>query len=97
MGKSILFMTPLKTCWGGGISFRMGLHDGNRSDTVDIPQAIEQSASLGLDGLRDLVADSKAYTPRALGLCRETSMGLATLAPRLCAFRQEVDAWGHRP
>jgi transposase len=51
----------------GGIPLRMGLHDGNRSDTVDVPQAIEQRPALGLDGLRGLVADSKAYTPRTLG------------------------------
>lgn len=80
----------------GGIPLRMGLHDGNRSDTVDVPQAIEQSAVLGLGGLRGLVADSKAYTPRTLGLCRETGMGLVTLVPRTCAIRQEVEAWGQR-
>jgi transposase len=51
----------------GGIPLRMGLHDGNRSDTVDVPQAIEQSAALGLDGLRGIVADSKAYTPAPWG------------------------------
>ena len=80
----------------GGIPLRMGLHDGNRSDTVDVPQAIEQSAALGLDGLRGLVADSKAYTPRTLGLCRETGMGLVTLVPRTCAIRQEVESWGQQ-
>jgi transposase len=80
----------------GGIPLRMGLHDGNRSDTVDVPQAIEQSAALGLDGLRGLVADSKAYTPRTLGLCQETGMGLVTLVPRTCAIRQEVETWGQQ-
>lgn len=80
----------------GGIPLRMGLHDGNRSDTVDVPQAIEQSAALGLDGLHGLVADSKAYTPRTLGLCRETGMGLVTLVPRTCAIRQEVESWGQQ-
>jgi transposase len=80
----------------GGIPLRMGLHDGNRSDTVDIPQAMAQSAALGLDGLRGLVADSKAYTPRTLGLCRETGMGLVTLVPRTCAIRQEVESWGQQ-
>jgi hypothetical protein len=74
----------------------MGLHDGNCSDTIDVPQAIEQSAALGLDGLRGLVADSKAYTPRTLGLCRETGMGLVTLVPRTCAIRQEVERWGQQ-
>jgi transposase len=80
----------------GGIPIRMGLHDGNRSDTVDVPQAIEQSAALGLGGLRGIVADSKAYTPRTLGLCRETGMGLVTLVPRTCAIRQEVEVWGQK-
>jgi transposase len=80
----------------GGIPLRMGLHDGNRSDTLDVPQAIKQSAALGLDGLRGIVADSKAYTPRTLGLCRETGMGLVTLVPRTCAIRQAVEAWGQR-
>jgi len=68
----------------------MGLHDGNRSDTVDIPEATKQSMALGLGGLRGIVADSKAYTPRTLGLCRENGMGLVTLVPRTCAIRQEV-------
>ena len=80
----------------GGIPLRMGLHDGNRSDTVDIPEAIEQSVALGLGGLRGIVADSKAYTPRTLGLCRETGMGLVTLVPRSCAIRQEVERWGQQ-
>ena len=80
----------------GGIPLRMGLHDGNRSDTVDVPQAIEQSAALDLDGLRGLVADSKAYTPRTLGLCQEIGMGLVTLVPRTCAIRQEVERWGQQ-
>jgi hypothetical protein len=38
----------------------MGLHDGNHSDIVDIPEAIEQSVTLGFGGLRGIVADSKA-------------------------------------
>lgn len=80
----------------GGLPLRMGLHDGNRSDTVDVPQAIEQSVALGLDGLHGIVADSKAYTPRTLGLCRETGMGLVTLVPRTCAIRQEVETWGQK-
>ena len=27
----------------GGLPLHMGLHDGNASDTVDVPRAIEQS------------------------------------------------------
>lgn len=43
-----------------------------------------------------MVADSKAYTQRPLGLCLETGMGLVTLVPRTCCIRQEVEAWGQR-
>jgi hypothetical protein len=74
----------------------MGLHDGNTSDSVDVPRAIEQSMALHLGGLQGMVADSKAYTQRRLGLCLETGMGLVTLVPRTCSIRQEVEAWGQR-
>lgn len=80
----------------GGLPLRLGLHDGNASDTVDVPRALEQSLALPLDGLQGLVADSKAYTQRTLGLCLETGMGLVTLVPRTCSIRQEVEAWGQR-
>jgi transposase len=80
----------------GGLPLRMSLHDGNRSDTIDVPQAIEESLALHLDGLRGIVADSKAYTQRTLGLCLETGMGLVTLVPRTCAIRQEVEKWGQK-
>ena len=80
----------------GGLPLRMGLHDGNTSDNVDVPRAIEQSLALNLDGLQGMVADSKAYTQRTLGLCLETGMGLVTLVPRTCGIRQEVEAWGQR-
>jgi transposase len=74
----------------------MGLHDGNTSDTVDVLQAIHQSVALHLDGLQGLVADSKAYTQRTLGLCLETGMGLVILVPRTCGIRQAVEAWGQQ-
>ncbi|ETX03897.1 MAG: hypothetical protein ETSY2_31905 [Candidatus Entotheonella gemina] len=80
----------------GGLPLRMGLHDGNTSDSVDVPRAIEQSVALNLSGLKGLVADSKAYSQRTLGLCLETGMGLVTLVPRTCDIRQEVEAWGQR-
>jgi transposase len=80
----------------GGLPLCLGLHDGNTSDSVDVPRAIEQSLALNLDGLQGMVADSKAYTQRTLGLCLETGMGLVTLVPRTCGIRQEVEAWGQR-
>lgn len=80
----------------GGLPLRMELHDGNRSDTIDVPQAIEQSVAFQLEGLHGIVADSKAYTQRTLGLCLETGMGLVTLVPRTCAIRQEVETWGQQ-
>ena len=78
----------------GGLPLRMGLHDGNTSDSIDVPRAIKESLALGLDGVKGIVADSKAYSQRTLGLCLEQQMGLVTLVPRTCAIRQEVEAWG---
>jgi transposase len=44
----------------GGLPLRMGLRNGNTSDSVEVPQAIEESLALGLGGLKGIVADSKA-------------------------------------
>jgi hypothetical protein len=41
-----------------------------------------------------MVAESKAYGKRTLGLCLEKRVGLITLVPRTCAVRQELEAWG---
>jgi len=70
----------------GGVPLRMGLHDGNTNDSVDVPQAIEESLALGLDGVKGIVADSKAYSQRTLGLCLEHQGALVTLVPRTCAI-----------
>jgi transposase len=78
----------------GGLPLRVGLRDGNRSDSVETPLAIEECLALGLDGVRGIVADSKAYSRRTLGLCLEQGIGLVTLVPRTCAVRQELEAWG---
>ena len=78
----------------GGIPLRLGVRDGNRSDSVETPVAIEECLALGLDGVRGIVADSKAYSRRTLGLCLERGVGLVTLVPRTCAVRQELEAWG---
>jgi transposase len=43
-----------------------------------------------------IVADSKAYCKRTLGLCLEQRLGLITLVPRTCAVRQELEAWGQQ-
>src|SRR5499433_520858 len=80
----------------GGIPLRLGLRDGNRSDSVETPVAIEECLALGLDGVRGIVADSKAYSRRTLGLCLEHGIGLVTLVPRTCAMRQELEAWGRQ-
>jgi transposase len=80
----------------GGLPLRMGLRDGNRSDSVEVPHAIEESLALGLGGLQGIVADSKAYNQRTLGLCLEQQVGLVTLVPRTCGIRQEVAAWGQQ-
>ena len=70
------------------------MRDGNRSDSVETPVAIEECLALGLAGVRGIVADSKAYSRRTLGLCLEHGIGLVTLVPRTCAVRQELEAWG---
>src|SRR2546427_309942 len=77
-----------------GLPLRMGLRDGNPSDSTETPVAIEACLALGLDGVRGMVADSKAYGQRTLGLCLEHKIGLITLVPRTCAVRQELEAWG---
>jgi transposase len=78
----------------GGIPLRLGVRDGNRSDSVETPVAFEECLAWGLEGMRGIVADSKAYSRRTLGLCRERHGGLVTLVPRTCAVRQELEAWG---
>src|SRR5262252_9392829 len=80
----------------GGLPLRVGLRDGNRSDSVETPLAIEECLALGLDGVRGIVAASKAYSRRTLGLCLEQGIGLVTLVPRTCAVRQELEAWGQQ-
>src|SRR5262247_262207 len=80
----------------GGLPLRLGLRDGNRSDSTETPVAIEECLALGLEGVRGLVADSKAYSRRTLGLCLEKRVGLITLVPRTCAVRQELEAWGQQ-
>ncbi len=79
-----------------GLPLRMGLRDGNTSDSTETAAAIEECVALGLDGVRGIVADSKAYCKRTLGLCLEQRVGLITLVPRTCAVRQEVEAWGQQ-
>jgi transposase len=79
-----------------GLPLRMGMRDGNTSDSTETPVAIEECVALGLDGVRGIVADSKAYCKRTLGLCLEQGVGLITLVPRTCMVRQEVEAWGQQ-
>src|SRR5215470_7281694 len=79
-----------------GLPLRLGVRDGNTSDSTEMPVAIEECLALGLEGVRGIVADSKAYCKRTLGLCLEQRVGLITLVPRTCAVRQEVEAWGQQ-
>src|SRR4030095_4267297 len=79
-----------------GLPLRMGLRDGNTRDSTETPVAIEECLALGLDGVRGIVADSKAYCKRTLGLCLEQRVGLITLVPRTCAVRQELETWGEQ-
>jgi transposase len=79
-----------------GLPLRLGVRDGHTSDSTETPIAIEECVALGLDGVRGIVADSKAYCKRTLGLCLEQRVGLITLVPRTCAVRQAVEAWGQQ-
>jgi transposase len=80
----------------GGIPLRLGLRDGNRSDSVETPVAIEECLALGLEGVRGIVADSKAYSRRNLGVSLEHKINLVTLVPRTCTVRQELEVWGQQ-
>ena len=80
----------------GGIPLRLGVRDGNQSDSVETPLAIEECLALGLEGMRGIVADSKAYSRRTLGVCLEHKIDLVTLVPRTCTVRQELEAWGRQ-
>jgi len=79
-----------------GLPLRVGVRDGNRSDSTEMPEAIAACLTLGLEGMRGSVADSKAYSRRSLGLCLEHKIGRITLVPRPCATRQEREAWGQQ-
>src|SRR5918912_535980 len=79
-----------------GLPLRLGVRDGNTSYSTETPVAIEECLALGLDGVRGIVADSKAYCQRTLGLCLEQGVGLLTLVPRTCAVRQALEAWGQQ-
>ena len=59
-----------------GLPLRMGVCDGNTSESTETPVAIAEYVALGLDGVRGIVADSKAYCKRTLGLCLEKRVGL---------------------
>jgi transposase len=44
----------------GGVPLRLGGREGNRSDSVETPVAIEEGLAWGVEGVRGIVADSKA-------------------------------------
>src|SRR5262249_16568329 len=50
---------------------------------VETPLAIKECLASGLDGVRGIVAYSKAYSRRTLGLCLEHGIGLVTVSGAL--------------
>ena len=44
----------------GGVPLRVGSRDGKTSDSPETPGALEACLALGLDGVRGIVAESKA-------------------------------------
>ena len=87
-------LLSLSVSGDGGLPLRLGIRDGNTSDNAEAPVASEECLKLGLAGVIGLVADSKAYTRRTVGLSLEKQIGLVTLVPRTCKLRQELEAWG---
>ena len=79
-----------------GLPLRLGGRDGHTSDSTATPVAMAECLAVGLEGVRGMVADSKPYGKRTLGLCLEQRVGLITLVPRTCAVRQELEAWGQQ-
>jgi hypothetical protein len=59
----------------GGLPLRVGLRDGNRSDRVETPRAIEACLAWGLEGGRGMVAASKVSSRRTLGFCLARGSG----------------------
>jgi transposase len=89
-------MLSLGVSGDGGLPLRLGIRDGNTSDSTETPVAFEECLALGLEGIVGIVADSKAYNQRTLGLCVEKHIGLVTRVPRTCGIRQELEAWGQQ-
>ena len=79
-----------------GLPRRLGGRDGHTRDSTETPIAIAECVALGLDGVRGMVADSKADGQRTLGWCLAQRVGLITLVPRTCAVRQEGETWGQQ-
>lgn len=80
----------------GGLPLRLGIRNGNPSDSTKTSVALEECLALGLTGVLGIVADSKAYRQRTLGLCMEKQIGLVTRVPRTCTVRQELEARGRQ-
>jgi transposase len=55
----------------GGLPLRVGIRDGNTSDRLETPRALEACRTLGLAGGHGIVADSKGYSQRTIGRCLE--------------------------
>jgi transposase len=55
-------MLSLGVSGDGGLPLRLGIRDGNTSDSTETPVALEECLALGLEGMVGIVADSKAYS-----------------------------------
>src|SRR5262249_32978716 len=80
----------------GGLPLRLGMRDGNTSDSVETPVAIEECLALGLEGVQGIVAHSKPFSRRTLSLWLGHGLGFGTPVPRTCAVRQALEAWGQQ-
>ena len=58
---------------------------------------MEACLAWGLEGVRGLVAERKAYRRRTLGVCIEHKSALVPLVPRTGTVRQALEVWGPPP
>ena len=63
---------------------------------METPRAMEACLAWGWEGMRGMVAESKASSRRTLGRCLEHKIDVVTLVPRPCALRQALEAWGQQ-
>ena len=68
----------------GGVPLRLGVRDGNRSDSVETPWRLKNVWPWAWRGVRGIVADSKAYSRRTGGCVSSTRSISSRSSAHLC-------------